>query len=701
MKDLLAKTVDLRSGDAEEKRAEIRDYFLKTWDLNELLYKHLKTDEVFYKRADSLRHIILFYFGHTSVFFINKFFLAKIIDKRINPTLESVFAIGVDEMSWDDLDNNHYEWPSVEEVRNYRDEAKKVILDVIDNAPLEMPIDWNSPFWIIMMGIEHKRIHVETSSVLIRQLPLKDLVPGVFGDRCPTTGDAPENEVLPVTGAKMSLGKPMDYPLYGWDNEYGKYDEEVADFGAAKYLTSNGEFLEFVNDKGYETEEYWTEEGWNWRNYRKAEMPLFWLKSGDDYRLRLVAEEIAMPWNWPVEVNYLEAKAFCNWKSAKTGKSFRLPTEAEWYRLHNVANLVEVTEWDEAPGNINLEHFASPSPVNMFEQGNFFDVIGNVWQWTETPITGFPGFKVHPMYDDFATPTFDGKHNLIKGGSWISTGNEATIHSRYAFRRHFYQHAGFRYIESDAPLNIQQADYETDEETSVLIEENWGDDFSSNVVTSVQLAKLVNSVLKDKSDARILDLNAGHGRLAYELARDYQDITAIDFTAHNIKIPIQLQEQGYIRYTKKDEGDLQFFRDVVLDDFDLTEVKDRILFMQADAMNLRPNFKDYDLVIVPYLLEHLSNPTQFLSTIHSRINENGYLVIASDYDWNPEISDSENWPGGFKQDGEPVTSLDGISQVLDPHFTLYSDPIDVDRFIKRSSRITEKRVLEVSVWKKK
>jgi formylglycine-generating enzyme required for sulfatase activity len=58
-------------------------------------------------------------------------------------------------------------------------------------------------------------------------------------------------------------------------------------------------------------------------------------------------------------------------------------------------------------------------------QGEFCDVIGNVWQWTRTPIMPFKGFEVHPLYDDFSVPTFDGRHNLIKGGSWIATGNEA------------------------------------------------------------------------------------------------------------------------------------------------------------------------------------------------------------------------------------------------------------------------------------
>lgn len=701
MKELITKTINLRSGSPEEKRQEIRDYFLKTWTIDELLYTQLKSDDVFYMRGDPLRHIILFYLGHTAVFFINKLYLAKIIDRRINPKFESTFAIGVDEMSWDDLDNNHYDWPPVSEVQSYRDEAKKLILEVIDNTPLKLPINWESPFWIVMMGIEHERIHLETSSVLIRQLPLDQVVPGRFGQRCTASGEAPKNKLVPVAGVTMELGKPVDYPLYGWDNEYGIYEESVPDFLAAKYLTSNREFLEFVEDNGYETERYWTEEGWSWRNYKHTKMPLFWRKDENGYRLRLVAEEIEMPWNWPVEVNYLEAKAFCNWKSEKTGRNLRLPTEAEWYCLYHAAGLMEVTKWKEAPGNINLEHFTSPCPVNMFEQCEFFDVIGNVWQWTETPITGFPGFKVHSMYDDFSTPTFDGKHNLIKGGSWISTGNEATIHSRYAFRRHFYQHAGFRYIESEAPLKIQQADYETDEEVTLSCENNWGDSYLNKPVFDIRLAELADDLLKGKSDARILDLNANTGRLAFELARKYKDVTALDFTARMIRIPIQLQEQGYVRYTIKDEGDLVFYRDVVLADFGLTEVKDNILFMQADAMNLKPNYSGYDLIILPALLEELSDPQLFLSQIHHRLKDKGYLMIASDYEWDTAKTPKEKWLGGFKKDGEPVTSLDGIKAVLTSHFDLIADPQEVRRTVKKSSRLTENRMIQVSIWKKR
>ena len=196
IKELITRTIDLGAGSAEEKRQQIRDYFLKTWTIDEHLYSQLKADEVFYHRGDPLRHIILFYLGHTAVFFINKLYLAKLIERHLNPLFESTFAIGVDEMSWDDLDNNHYDWPPVSEVKAYRDEAKKLILSVIDNAPLVMPINWESPFWIVMMGIEHERIHLETSSVLIRQLPLDLVRPDLFGERCPTAGEADRKSVV-------------------------------------------------------------------------------------------------------------------------------------------------------------------------------------------------------------------------------------------------------------------------------------------------------------------------------------------------------------------------------------------------------------------------------------------------------------------------------------------------------------------------
>ncbi|MEK6247993.1 MAG: 5-histidylcysteine sulfoxide synthase, partial [Planctomycetales bacterium] len=440
------RTTILNNGSAVEKRVEIRDYFHKSFTLEEQLYATLADDNAFYLRAEPLRHPLIFYLGHTAVFYVNKLIVAKVIENRINPHYEALFAIGVDEMSWDDLNDDNYDWPSVAEVKAYRDQVRAMVDHAIETLPLELPIDWDNPFWAIMMGIEHSRIHLETSSVIIRRLPLDQVRPLPLWEVCNETGVAPQNELLRVAGGQVDLGKSKDHALYGWDNEFGRHRFHVEDFQASKYLVSNQEFMTFVEAGGYQNEDYWSEEGWRWLGFSNAKQPLFWVKDGSSYRLRTMAREISMPWDWPVEVNYLEAKAFCNWKASENGLPIRLPTEDEWYRLHDLHEIPDQPYWQQAPGNINLEYWASSCPVNHFSFGDFFDLIGNVWQWTETPISGFTGFEVHPWYDDFSTPTFDTQHNLIKGGSWISTGNEATRDARYAFRRHFFQHAGFRYV---------------------------------------------------------------------------------------------------------------------------------------------------------------------------------------------------------------------------------------------------------------
>ncbi len=81
-RDLLdTRTIVLNQGDPEEKREEIRRYFHQTWEIDEALIETLKYHETFYRRADPLRHPLIFYFGHTSVFFVNKLIIAKLIDR--------------------------------------------------------------------------------------------------------------------------------------------------------------------------------------------------------------------------------------------------------------------------------------------------------------------------------------------------------------------------------------------------------------------------------------------------------------------------------------------------------------------------------------------------------------------------------------------------------------------------------------------
>ena len=92
----------------------------------------------------------------------------------------------------------------------------------------------------------------------------------------------------------------------------------------------------------------------------------------------------------------------------------------------------------------------------------FHDTFGNVWQWCEDNFNSLPGFKIHPYYTDFSTPCFDGKHQMMLGGSFISTGDEASIWARFHFRPHFFQHAGFRVVKENLEAKSQLDKYERD-----------------------------------------------------------------------------------------------------------------------------------------------------------------------------------------------------------------------------------------------
>lgn len=701
---LVTKMPLLNEGDVEAKRQEVLDYFHDSFTLYESLFECLAGDEAFYHRANTLRQPLIFYYGHTSVFYINKLNVSKLIDQRIDPALESILAIGVDEMSWDDLNDAHYEWPTPQQVKEHRDATREIVDRFIRECDFSLPIDWKSPLWIILMGVEHERIHLETSSVLFRELPIEMVKPHpVWGNVCQLAGDAPENEMVSVAGGKVELGKSKANPIYGWDNEYGYLAEEVKAFRASKYLVSNQEFLSFIEAGGYTDRSYWTQEGSDWLDFSQAQHPVYWIKSEDGFQLRTMLDVIDMPWSWPAEINYLESKAFCNWKSEKNGTHVRMPTEAEWHQMRSGVD-TDQPYWDVAPGNINLEQDMSPCPVdrNEFHDG-LFDLIGNVWQWTETPIDGYDGFEVHPTYDDFSTPTFDGKHNLFKGGCWISTGNYAIKDARYAFRRHFFQHSGLRYIEAAPIPEPEVSIYETDEMVSRYIEFHYGQAVDDTPNFPVACINEVAKHLKDRSSGKALDMGCGTARTAFELARYFDRVEAVDLSVRVIEPPANLQNVGRQRYISVDEGELKKFNEIQLSDFEgYGQLKDKIAFMQGDGCNLVEKYNGYDLVYAGNVIDRMYDPGKFLRDIQARINDGGLLVLVSPYSWDEEFTPREKWLGGFKANtGESFTTLEGITALLSDQFDLIADPVDIPFAMRESSRKSQHGVSELTVWEKR
>lgn len=701
----VTKTPCITGEDAAAWRAQLKAYFNTTFSTYERLFDIIRDDQAYYLRPEPLRHPLIFYFAHTATFFINKLLLARIVSERINPNFESLFAVGVDEMSWDDLNEAHYDWPSVDAVRKYRDQVRAQVNTVIDTMPITLPIAQHHPAWAILMGIEHERIHLETSSVIIRMLPLEQVQQSPLWAPCADAGNAPWNNPLqPVMGQNVRLGKPGADQTYGWDNEFGELEVHVPSFKASQYLITNEEYLSFVQAGGYQQEKYWTEEGQAWLAYTKAMLPRFWHHRDGVYYQRNLTEEIPLPLAWPVEVNYLEAKAYCAWYGEQNGRNVRLPTEAEWMVLRNLVPADQPT-WDTAPGNINLEYYASACPVNWFGvqigEMTFYDIVGNVWQWTESPIDAYPGFSVHPLYDDFSTPTFDGRHNLIKGGSWISTGNEALKHSRYAFRRHFFQHAGFRIVESTADKlpGVQVNVYETDALVSQYLEFHYGDTYfnTPNYPKAVVAACLAH-VPEDRR-CRALDLGCAVGRASFELARHFKAVDGIDFSARFIQCGVKLQETGHIRYTIPTEGELVDYKESALSTLGLEATADRVAFSQGDATNLKSQFNDYDLILASNLIDRLARPALFLKNIVSRLKPGGVLILTSPYTWLSEYTEKANWLGGFKRDGENVTTRRSLEEHLKPNFELLTTQ-DIPFVIRETARKYQHTLAEVTVWRR-
>lgn len=695
--DFIKNSVNLSVGSIEEKREEIKKQFLQTYELDEKLFDLLKEKDFIYEQPNRLRHPLIFYYGHTATFFINKLILANIIKQRVNPEFESIFAIGVDEMSWDDLNSGNYKWPKFEEIKDYRQKVKNIILELIDNIEFTIPINWDSSMWIILMGIEHENIHIETSSVLLRELDIKYLKKDeIFTYSNEFSNDYPINELIDVKGGAVILQKDRKNPIfYGWDNEFSYHASKIDDFKASKYLVSNGEFLEFVKEDGYNKPEFFSKEGREWLGYTNAKHPTFWIKEDENYFLREINRVVSLPLNYPVDVNLYEAEAFCKYKSQKLGIEVRLPSEDEYYRLYD---FVDAGNKD---ANIGLIQF-NQSPVNKYKFDEFYDVIGNVWQWSLTPIYPFDDFVPHPIYDDFTTPTYDDRHALIKGGSFISLGNETLKSARYAFRKHFFQHAGFRYVNSLNEYRTKLNDnvYETDELISQYCEFHYGNENFGVKNFCVNSVELLNPYIKNIKTSKALDLGCSVGRASFELAKTFDEVLGIDFSANFINVGVKLKNYDSLIYKIKKEGELFEEKSVSLKDLGLEQIKNKVSFMQGDACNLKDIYSGFDLVFCSNLIDRLYYPQKFLDDIPSRINKDGLLVLLSPYTWLEDYTPKENWLGGYIKDNKEISTLDSLKNNLSSQFELL-DIIDVPFVIKETARKYQHTISQMTIWKKK
>eukprot|EP00762_Andalucia_godoyi_P002716 ANDGO_03357.mRNA.1 Hercynine oxygenase len=761
MKQLSLPGLDLNQLSCDNVKA----YFLNTYDLYEDLFRTLASDDVLYMQPDRLRRKLIFYLGHTAVFYAVKFRRAGCLAAPINEQYERDFEVGVDEMSWDDLtQDTKLDRVPASSVWKYRDTVREMVIAQIESFDWKKPVRWDSKEWVVMMGMEHERIHYETSSVLIRQLPIhcvKRPAWAKYGPSSKSPDDSQQplrNQLVRIPGQVVRLGKDYSFPLYGWDVEYGTRIESIRPFLVSQFYITNAEFLEFVNAGGYQDPGYWTSEGWGWVQFKsssnKSCHPLFWVPSVDaetGFKLRLMWDEIDLPLTWPVEVNYLEASAYAKWRTSveNPASDFRLITEAEHHAMRPISKLpVSRGALSDVSCQANFDanfmvRYTSSTPVNMHAptEHGVYDVFGNVWCWTETDNQPFPGFRTHELYEDFSTPCFDGKHNIIVGGSWVSTGNEASGYARYAFRRHFHQHAGFRIAREmtaqevetgrlNAATEMSQSTKEQDEniyETQKLVDEymlfHYGSDddimpYPFGPKSALQFPKrcgdlLVQMFVKygehtgvDTADLRALDLGCAVGRSTLEMARYFGHSIGIDYSHAFVKACQQVLQSRSASFRRIEQGEIATSISRELDDdlkSALADASRTVHFQQGDACLLDP--KDIggtvNALLAANLVDRVHSPGMMLDRLAALVAPGGVLVLTSPFTWLEQFTPKREWMGGFyDEQGHAVETSDAVVQALrDRGFSL-CERRDLPFVIREHARKYQWSVAQAIVLKK-
>jgi ergothioneine biosynthesis protein EgtB len=309
---------------------------------------------------------------------------------------------------------------------------------------------------LIEIGMQHEQQHQELMVTDLKHvLGVNPLRPAYRDDLAAPA----EEDPLPLAWQRFDEGlREIGYDGDGfcYDNEEPRHRTFVEAFALANRPVTNGEFIEFIEDGGYEEPSLWLSPGWATVQEKDWTEPFYWEKKGGGAgRTRYVyytlgGERPVDPDASACHLSYYEAEAFARWAGA------RLPSEAEWEiaaRSRPVeGNFVGEEHFHPVPAT--HESAGGPASENGHaEHGerSFRQLYGDVWEWTRSAYGPYPGYEPLPGAIGEYNGKFMAGQFVLRGGSCATSRD----HMRPTYRNFFWpdecwQFTGLR-LAKDAP----------------------------------------------------------------------------------------------------------------------------------------------------------------------------------------------------------------------------------------------------------
>jgi gamma-glutamyl hercynylcysteine S-oxide synthase len=302
--------------------------------------------------------------------------------------------------------------------------------------------------------LRHEHQHNETMLQTIQLARLVGYEPVGNGHARANGGPVPTGlELLEVPAGECTIGAPDRG--FAYDNERPRHRTDVRSFLIGGTPITNASYLTFVEGGGYERREWWSEEGWAWKEEYDITKPACWTA---DLRVewRLNKLEPLDPRRPVVHVSWFEADAFAR------AHGLRLPTEIEWEKAATwdpETGTARQYPWGKdpvVPGvHANVDHIdRGPAGADQHPGGaspyGCLGMIGDVWEWTSSPFRGYRGFRAYP-YREYSEVFFGEHYKVLRGGSWATRARVVTPTFRnwdFPQRRQIF--AGFRIARDQA-----------------------------------------------------------------------------------------------------------------------------------------------------------------------------------------------------------------------------------------------------------